>query len=340
MISSRLPKINKSGMLEKLRSFPEQVEKASKISCEGIPKLKFDRVIIAGMGGSAIGGELLKAWALEEHGINIFVNRDYKLPKFANNATLVFAVSYSGNTEEVLSAFLDGISKNCKIISITSGGKLEKLSKKYRKYLIKIPGGYQPREAIAWLLFPIAKVLEAHGILKLRLDDTLVTLRNLRNKLVPENTEGDIAKEVALKLKAKIPIIYGYDWLCPVAKRWRTQLNENAKILAFDSSFPEMAHNEIVGLYNDKRAAQFMPVILRSKEEEKKIKNKIEATKKLVFKDWIEVWAQGKTTLAKMLSLLYIGDFVSYYLALARKVDPTPVEIIEKLKRVVKGIKL
>jgi glucose/mannose-6-phosphate isomerase len=251
---------------------------------------------------------------------------------------LVFIISYSGNTEESISAFLDGIKRGCKLIALSSNGILEKLSEKYNIPFIKIPAGYQPREAIAWLLFPIGKILEAQGLFKLDIKECLTVLKKLSLKLTARSAKENPARKIALKLNSlgKIPIIYGHTYLLPVAKRWATQLNENSKLIAFSSSFPEMTHNEIVGLNNNSHRDKFVHILLRAENENKRLRKRIELTKKLVLRNNLEIYAEGKTTLAKILSLLYIGDFVSFYLAVLRKVDPVPVKIIEKLKFLLK----
>ncbi|MEW6070053.1 MAG: bifunctional phosphoglucose/phosphomannose isomerase [Candidatus Thermoplasmatota archaeon] len=329
-------KFDRSKFIEKLKTFPEQVKDAYNIAVPRVFEIKFDNIIITGMGGSGIGGELLATWAMQEFGMVIFVNHDYELPKFANERSLVFVVSYSGNTEETLNAFSQAIARKCKIIAITSDGKLEKLATQHKIPLLKIPKGYQPRQAIAYLLLPIAKIIEKLGIVKLNIKEVIELLRNLSFKLIPENDTGNISKELALKLKNKIPIVYGHTYLYPVANRWKTQFNENSKVIAFASQFPEMCHNEIVGLSKDENAKFFFHILLRTDDETQQLIKRIEATKKLVFKNCAEVHAEGKSVLAKMLSLVYIGDFTSYYLALLRQIDPTPVEIIAKLKKKLK----
>ncbi|MDI6856025.1 MAG: bifunctional phosphoglucose/phosphomannose isomerase [Candidatus Thermoplasmatota archaeon] len=328
-----IQKFDKFRFIDKLKAFPEQVENAYNIELPKLPEFKFDNIVVTGMGGSAIGGELLSAWALRELGRIIFVSRDYELPNFVDKNSLVFAISYSGNTEETLNAFSEALARKCKIIAVTSNGRLAKLALQHEIPLVKIPKDYQPRQAIAYLLLPIARILERFGIVKFGTEDAVSTLRNLRANLIPENEANNISKELALKLKNKIPIVYGHSYLYPVARRWKTQLNENSKVIAFASSFPEMCHNEIVGLNKDKNTNRFFHIILRSADENEQLSKKIGITKKLVLKNSAEVYAQGNSTISKMLSLIYIGDFTSYYLALLRKVDPTPVEIIEKLKK-------
>lgn len=336
-----LLKTDRNKMIEKLKNFPYQIEEAAEIANEQkVPKLKFNNIIVTGIGGSAIGGELIASWAFYELGINIFVNQNYTLPKFADKESLVFAVSYSGNTEETISAFLDGVKRNCTLICITSGGKLKYLAEQHNKIILKIPPGYQPREAIGYLSIPIGVILAQQGVFKLKLkshlDNAVAVLRNLTSKLMPENDNNkNIAYQYALKIRIKNPIIYAYSYLIPVAKRWKCQLNENSKKIAFVSCFPEITHNEVEALEYDKASSHFLPVLLRSRDEHRELKLKIERTKRYIFKGgrFIELYGYGSTKLAQMLSLLYIGDFVSYYLALLQNIDPTPIRAIERLKK-------
>lgn len=332
---SQIDNIDKFGMRGSLTGFPEQIENAIEIGRNAkIPKFEFGNIVIAGMGGSAIGGDILAAVLKNTCTLPVFVNRDYALPGFASKDTLLIVSSYSGNTEETISAFQDGIDRGCNIIVVTSGGKLKQLATMHSKPIIQIPAGFVPRAALNYLLFPVITVLEQYGLVMFDVDDVLATIRDINARISPENrTEENTAKQIALKVTRKTPIIYGHTYYVPIARRWKTQFNENAKIAAFFSSFPEMCHNDLVALANDKNMSKFMHILLRDKEEHTKLKKRIEVTKELVFKDCIEVYASGKTQLAKMLSLLYIGDFASYYLAILKGIDPTPVEVIERLKK-------
>lgn len=336
----RIQKVDKSNMIEIVRRFPESIEKA--IACSNIETPDFSpfNIIITGMGGSAIGGDIVNSWLYDKLEIPIFINRGYELPKFANSKTLVIPVSYSGNTEETLSCFNEAINKKCKIIAITSNGKLEKRCMKNKISYVKVPLGIAPRAALPYLLFSIISVLQKMQLISLNkeINDTIKTLEGLRKQIIPEiKTDKNISKQIAISIKDTYPVIYGHSYFSPIAKRWRTQLNENAEILASDYEFVETNHNDIVGWSNDSFTKRFSVILLRDKEERIEIKNRIELVKKLVYEkktgNVIEVFTRGNTKLAKMMSLLYIGDFVSIYLAILNNIDPTPVKIIEKLKK-------
>jgi glucose/mannose-6-phosphate isomerase len=262
-----IKKIDSADMLGFIRNFPEQIEEAQRIA-EGIEIEDFKpyQIVIAGVGGSAIGGDILASWLFKRIDIPIFVNRAYKLPTFVGENTLIFAVSYSGNTEETLSLFEGGLKKGCKIVAITSGGKLESRAKEENVKLISIPKGKPPRAAVAYLFVPIVVVLKKLGIYEpdAELSVTIENLKQLRERLVPEiTTQDNPAKQIALQLHGETPIIYGLAIFNAIARRWQTQLNENAKVLAWHGTFPEMNHNEIEGWANDYNPKRFTAILLR-----------------------------------------------------------------------------
>ncbi|MBU4190016.1 MAG: bifunctional phosphoglucose/phosphomannose isomerase [Candidatus Thermoplasmatota archaeon] len=329
-----IKKIDSKNMIDIMKNFPEQIEDAVTISKGvSIPMLRFRNIVVTGMGGSAIGGDIMSSWLSSNLDVPIFVNRNYELPGFADKNTLLFAVSYSGNTDETVSSFLDGLNKNCNIVSITSGGRLAELSVTHKKPLIRIPSGLVPRAAVAYLLFPMIRVVERQGPIKLNLKEVISIVASLGKRISPDvDVSSNLAKQIAIKIDGKTPVIYGHTCYTSIARRWKTQFNENSKTLAFYDAIPEIYHNDIVG-WQDDDAINLIPIILRDKNEPEKMKNRIEFIKKNVFKDLIEVWAVGNTTLSKMLYMLHLGDFVSFYLALLHNVDPTPVEIIERMKK-------
>ena len=293
------------------------------------------------MGGSAIGGDILSVLLSYEANLPIVTSRGYTTPRTADASTLVFTCSYSGNTEETLSAVSEAFDHGCKIIAITSGGKLEEFCIKNDLLVVKIPKGLPPRAAVAYLFFPMLIILEKMKIINpiKELPELIMALNELRDQLspiVPE--EQNPAKQLAQKLKEGIPYIYGHTYLNIIAKRWQTQLNENSKILTMSGGFPEMNHNEIVGWAEDdsERAKQFVIVLFRSADEHPRITKRIELTKNILIskaKKVLEVDVQGASRLTRMMTCMYLGDYTSVYLALLRGVDPTPVEPIEKLKK-------
>lgn len=316
--------LDSQNMLQVIKDFPKQCREAmglpQGISANGGIK----NIVITGMGGSAVGGDLLRAY-LSNADIPVFVNRDYKAPSFVNKDSLVFAVSYSGNTEETLSAFEDARNKNAQIIGITSGGRLaEECDKK-----IIIPSGLQPRAALGYLFFPMLGILHNTGIAKVKNSE----LNEMIALLKQTEKFEDLGAGLSRKLKDKTPIIYSSEALGAVAFRWKTQINENAKMPAFYNVFSEMNHNEIAGYQG--MTKEFAAVIIRDKYDHEQIKKRMNICKSIMGNavDVVEVNTQGEGLLARMFSTIYLGDFVSYHLAMWNRVDPSPVEIIENMKR-------
>ncbi len=342
-------KIDQENIIEIFLNFPENIEQALELARgtdldPSIQASAISNIVITGMGGSAIGGDILNAWLMDRLDIPIMVNRDYTIPAFANANTLLIGVSYSGNTQETLDAVEEAHKRNCKIVCITSGGQLEEFCNKTQITLIQIPSGMPPRSATAFLLFPLAVILEKLKLVdpQAEITSTLGTLRKLREELKPEvPLDNNPGKKIALEIKDTFPLIYGYGFLVPIAQRLKTQFNENSKILAGFGSFPESTHNDIIGWAEDEDYVkqQFSVIYLRSDNEPEKATRQIEYTKGLQdghVHNVLELKAPEGTRLEQMLYLLYLGDFISIYLAILKGVDPTPVVAIDKMKKALK----
>src|SRR3989338_2793141 len=316
--------VDKDNMLQAIRDFPKQCREALALPKGLSVPGEVKNIVIAGMGGSAIGGDLLRVY-MHSSKIPIYISRDYTVPGFVDSGSLVFAVSYSGNTEETLSSYYDAYEKRAKIIGITSGGKLGDECEK----TVNIPPGLQPRAAIGYLFFPMLGILHNTGIIKVRNDDLNEMLEALKNTKKFDEEGGALSK----KLRGKVPIIYASEALGPIALRWKTQINENAKLPAFWNVFSEMNHNEIAGYQG--MDGKFAAVLLRDKSDRQSIKRRMDICRGIMEErlNVEEVNVEGRSLLARMLSTVYLGDFVSYYLALWNRVDPSPVHIIENLKR-------
>ncbi len=337
--------IDKSNMLDILDAFPEQIQeivsKTKTINLAEFKGFQPGKILILGMGGSAISGDILRSWIMDSSEIIVQTVRDYTLPKFANENTLVFAISYSGNTEETLSAVKSAFKRKCKIICITTGGKLQEFCKDKGIKSIIIPSGLAPRAAIAYLFFPIIIVMEKIGILKdvKGLRNLIKKLKDLRDSINPKIPfEKNQAKKLADDLISGVPYIYAYSYLNVIAVRWKNQLNENGKVLAMVGEIPEMNHNEIVGWSGDdnKIANRFIVILLRGSDEHPRIRKRFNLNKKMleaITLKVIEVEAVGDDKLTRMFYTLYLGDYVSVYLALLRGLDPTPVVVIENFKK-------
>ena len=286
---------------------------------------KKGQIIISGMGGSGIGGQILSSIADLEGFAKISYWNNYNLPKWADEKCSVICVSYSGNTAETLSAAKDALKLGCNLEVITTGGKLKDLAEQNNLHIAEIEKGHQPRAALPLLL----KAL----ICRIGLPNLEEQINEVGGLSLPL----DEAKSIASQLKGTIPCIYSSDLMNPVAYRWRCQIEENAKQLAFNHQIPEMNHNEIVGwtLPNN----QMSVILIRDNNENAQIKNRFEATKNVVWDNVkiVECIAEGKTPLARIISMIILGDLVSLELAKLNNVDPTPVEVIENLKNKLGG---
>jgi len=338
----RIRKIDKSNMLsfcvEAARHYRDAAELAGKV------KIKYRRprtIIVAGMGGSAIGGELLKDWAKDSIKTPIEVCRDYNLPAYADENTMVFATSYSGETEETLSVFLEALKRKCLTIAISSGGTLQRFAQELDVPHLLVPSGMAPRATLPYLFIPLPRILQKIGIapnVQKEYSETVRILKQIGEENSPETpSASNSSKTLATEIRGTIPTIYGFGFYRAVAQRFKTQINENSKNPAKWEYLPELNHNEIVGWEEAKEFAKYFSVIfIRDNEEPREIRLRIETSRELISRTLtglFEVWSKGKSKLARMASVICIGDFTSVYLAVLRGIDPTPVRSIDFLKR-------
>jgi len=325
---AKIKKIDSQSMLDFISKFPEQVEEVYNRSKKmQVAPFKPTRIVVSGMGASAIGGDILASLLFRRIKIPVFRNMAFNLPMFVDGGTLLFAVSYSGNTLETLHTLEEGTNAGCRIIGITSGGKLKKECEKAGHMLISAPKGIPRRASVAYTFIPILAVLERLGIYdpEVVVRESVAVLKNMRDSLVPSvPTQDNEAKQIAMKLKDRVPAIYGHTFLSAIARRWHTQFNENAKVLSWYGTIPEMTHNEVAGWSRDSRAENCAAVFLRQEDEAPHLKTLVEKAEKAMKTEVVETWAQGGSELAKMLSTMYLGDFVSVYLAIANGTDPSP----------------
>ncbi|BCS81875.1 bifunctional phosphoglucose/phosphomannose isomerase [Anaerocellum diazotrophicum] len=340
-----------SGMFEAVYNLPEQIQKAYEIGKNISVNVKaedIDKVVITGLGGSAIGGNLLRVFVLDKCKIPVIVNRDYVLPAYVDSKTLVIASSYSGNTEETLSAYQDAKAKGAKIITITTGGKLKEFAEKDGFDVITIPSGLQPRAALGYSFIPLLMLFVKLGLIEPvddQIEETVKVLSDLRERYKPEvPEEKNLAKRLTLKLWNKLPIIYGISGTTEViAERWKGQICENSKSPAYFNVFSELNHNEIVGTESPKHIlGLFEIVMLHDTEDHKRNAIRMDITKDLikgVVSGVNDIYSIGNSRLARMFSLIYLGDYVSLYLATLYQNDPTPVKKIDILKNKLAEIK-
>ena len=342
MTETTVQRYDLANMRKLLIEFPLQIEEAVRIGKSASITFrgrKINNIVVTGLGGSAIGGDVLRSYTSEELSVPFIVNRHYMLPEFVNNNSLVIVSSYSGSTEETIAAHLDANKRRASVLCITSGGETERLAKKSKQPVIKIPKGYPPRTALGYSFFPALISLTKMNLLPSQdkaIRETIALLKR-KAKMYASLNGNNPAYELAKRLYMKLPIIYSSaDHFDAVNLRWRGQLAENAKVLAFGHVLPEMNHNEIVGWKVLQRIMNDIAVVfLRDVDELPRVKTRMKITKGIVSEFTnrvIEVHSEGKYLLARIFSLIYLGDWASYYLALMNGVDPTPVRVIDYLK--------
>ncbi len=331
-----LTSFDKSGMLDLIVSMPKQIEEAVK------SKLSLERevlsVCVCGMGGSAIGGDILADYASRSAEMPFTVVRGVELPRFVRKSTLAIMVSYSGDTWETLELFDEALRRGAQVVSVTSGGELAIRSRKKKLPLLLVPGGIQPRSALGYLMGASAVVLSAASVAPAVRDlkACIGALKTFQEGILPSiPVKQNLAKKIANCLHRSIPVIYAPPNLRSVALRWQTQINENAKMTAFSGVFPEMNHNQMVAWAEDSDISNMLPVFLIDSLN-KDLGEKVRITAELIKERNIEpilVKLTGRTTLETSLIGVMLGDFVSYYLAALKNTDPYPVASIVELKK-------
>ncbi len=321
-------------MKEVILNFPQQFKIGIECAKDIKPLGDFDNTVICGIGGSALPGSLL----LDITTLlgPIFIHRDYNLPKSANKKSLIVCISFSGNTEETLSAYQEAISKNYKPIAICTGGKLQELAQQNNLPVAIVPNDcLQPRFGTGYLVSALVKILDNCEITNNLSQEIL----KISEKLNPEKFEAQ-GKILGEKLLDKVPVIYASNQYKSIARIWKIKFNENSKIMAFWNYFPELNHNEMVGLTGIKnqelRIKNFYFIILKDTNDNPKILKRMEITTNLIKEagagiEIIEM--QGLTKIEKILNTLLLGDWASYYLALSCGQDPVPVAIVENFKK-------
>lgn len=321
-------------MRQVILDFPKQFEvglkAAENIKIEG----DFDNVVICGVGGSALPGNLLLN--ITNLAFPVFIHRDYGLPKIADATSLIVCISFSGNTEETLSAYQEAVEKNFKPVAICTGGKLQELAKQNNLPVAIVPNDcLQPRFGTGYLVAALIKILENCSLITGVSQEILKTAESLN----PETFEAQ-GKSLAEKLVNKIPIIYTSSRYKTLARIWKIKFNENSKVMAFWNYFPELNHNEMVGfskVQNSKCKIQsYFVIILRDSQDNPKILKRMELTADLIKEagagvEIIEM--QGNNKIEKIFNSLLLGDWVSYYLALSYDQNPVPVAIVESFKK-------
>lgn len=343
---AELATVDLSDMLGVLERFPDQIREAIDIGQSEIalPSVSGSRnVVVLGMGGSGISGDVVAALSAESGlRLPVLTVKGYVLPPWVGPDSLVFAVSYSGNTEETLDGLGQALDRGATTVAVSSGGELCSIAAERELPLFRIPGGMQPRASLGYLFIPIMCALERMGLIAGVSDELLASvdlMEQRRSEYGPEaELEANPAKRLAKDLLGYMPIVYGAEgYLAVAASRWKAQFNEMAKIPSFDNYFPELNHNETVGWQNLAEVCERCHVIVLGEpalhpRTEKRVKITLELIHGSVGHT-TRVCARGSNTTERLLDLIYFGDFASVYLALALGQDPTPVTRIENLKK-------
>jgi len=332
-----------SDMYGKISGMPDNLETGLDIGREadlsGLENKSFSSVVLAGMGGSAIAGDIARSFLANNIKLPFLIQRNYQLPEFVNNKSLVICSSYSGNTEETLSAFHDAVHRKASIITITTGGELEKKAAANNIPVVKIPPGLPPRAALGLSFSPLMVLMSRLGFVD-NFDNEIRQAAKAMRERQPgysiDSTNND-AVETAQKFYGKIPIIYaGVDHLDSVAVRFKGQICENSKCLAFANVFPEFNHNELVGwqkLYDFE--SKIIAVIIKDKDDIKRNRHRMDIVAGYLRengREVIEIEESNGSFLERMFLLIQEFDYISYYLALLNEFDPTPVVPIDFLK--------
>jgi glucose/mannose-6-phosphate isomerase len=339
--------IDPQGMLNHALNLPQTCADAWQLAQQTFSRLDLEhlkqvsRIVLVGMGGSAIGGDMLSALVVDESSCPIYVQRGYDLPAFVHGPdTLVIGSSYSGNTEETLSAFTQARQRGALLFAATTNGEIARLTKEWDALAFHFEYESQPRAALGYSFIPLVNLLGHLGFIDDKSNDlaeAVDTMRAWQTEIAPSvPLSNNAAKQLAQDLMTRIPVVYGAGITVPVARRWKTQLNENAKRWAFYDEMPELNHNSVVGYETSELVQDRLTVLtLQSGYDSERMHARWCITSQILEREGVEnrsIEARGSSQLAQMLSLIHFGDLVSVYLALASDIDPTPVSTIGYLK--------
>ncbi len=340
---SALKQSDPQGMSAILASLGGQLKEALKMELElemSSPG-EVRNILICGLGGSAIGGNFLRAYLGADLRIPLHVNRHHTLPGFADSSTLAIICSYSGLTRETLSAFHEARKAGCAVVCWTSNGKLLDLAKQHGLPCIRVPAGLPPRTSLGYSTVLLLRVLTRLGLISDPSHEIEAALEGVRDGIEayrPESPESENeAKQLAQKIHGKIPLIYGsQDRLDVMAVRWRGQFAENGKQLAYSGSLPEMNHNEIVGWKHPSDVLErLIPIFLRDQDDHPEIQMRIELTREFLSGQAgavLEYWSRGESWMDRLWSLVLLGDYASLYLAFLNEENPVSTEVIDEFK--------
>jgi glucose/mannose-6-phosphate isomerase len=335
-----IARVDVSDQLTDILAIPEHLRDALwKVESAGLDSWDSrGGIIVAGMGGSAIGGELARSILGDHASRPLIAARAYGLPSWTTNETTVVCTSYSGNTEETLACYEAAGVIGARRVAVTSGGKLAEQARADGVPVIPVAGGYQPRAAVAYMTIAVLEVAALAGVgprMNSEIDVAADHLEELVIEWGPDGADGTDAKALARALNGTVPILAGAGLTTAIAYRWKTQLNENAKVPAYAQELPEMDHNEIEGWASANDFGRFSAVFLDDDDTHPRVKERMELTSRLIRPGAAGVYSvnsRGRTTVERVFSLVLLGDLVSLYLAVLRGVDPEPVKLLEALK--------
>lgn len=339
-------RIDQNGMMQNIARMGEHIRESVAMTNAALDgaslPLSIENVVVAGMGGSAIGADFVRCYLGRALRVPLTINRSYDLPAYTNERTLVIASSYSGNTEETLSQFDQAIQRNCQIVCLTTGGALAERARTRNIRVLSLREGLMPRAAFAYSFVPVLLLLQKLGLTKepgADLQAAAIALDQLSERYSDHDlTENNKALSLASQLLHRLPVIYSANDFEAVCLRWRGQMQENAKHLAFGHVLPEMNHNELESWAHPTDLLQhFMVIILRSEEDEDpRMTARLNALKEILGSKQVsivELRSEGATRLERMLGFIALADWTSLYLALLEGTDPTPIPIMDNLKK-------
>ena len=297
-------------------------------------------IVVCGMGGSAIAGDVVAALAAPRLRLPALTVRAPQLPEFCGPHTVVVASSYSGDTAETLALFEEAVARGCRLVAITAGGQLDRRAEELGIGRVVVPGGLMPRAAFGYLSLGALGALEAIGIVPTYADDVEESIEELASVVTDAGPDvppaSNPAKELAGAIGDRVPVVWGAEGIGAVAAtRWMCQFNENAKVPSFAAALPELDHNEVVGWSGD-RGTGFAVIGLRHPGEHGDVAARFPLSLEIARSSGAsvhEVGSRGRSELARLLTLVQFGDLVSTYLGIVRGVDPSPIEAIVNLKR-------
>lgn len=335
--------LDPAGMFARVGEMPDECARAWQTAADfKLPAElgDIDQIVILGMGGSAIGGDLLKVLVVDSCPVPVIVSREYELPKYVDGRTLVIASSYSGNTEETLAAFDAALKTSAKKLVITTGGTIKEVAAAngVPTFVFSYPA--QPRAALPWSLLPLLSFTRQLGLIgdqSAAVKEMIVSLKKLRQIYAPEVPEkGNPAKQIARLTEGKLPVVYGAGFCAEVAHRWKTQFNENGKGWGFYEAFSELNHNAVVGYeFPAAMASQVFVMMLRSGLLNPRQQRRYEITAELLQMarvDYRILEPDAGGMLSQAMALVMLGDYVTNYMALLYGTDPSPVKPIDYLK--------